>query len=85
MPSSSGSLTQTIQSHKFMLYINEDIKPVVETIMGEAHMKNFLWMKRKGKLNIQRNVDRILFTAPDMVHVITPPLFRNVEHTTEIF
>ena len=53
--------------------------------MGKVHMKNFLWMKRKGKLNIQRNLDHILFTAPDMVHVITPPLFRNAEHTTEIF
>ena len=68
-----------------MLYVNDDIKPVVEIIMGEAHMKILLWMRRKGKLNIQRNADQILFTAPDMVHVITPPLFRNAEHTMEIF
>ena len=65
--------------------MNHDIKPVIETIMGKENMKIFLWMRRKGKLNIQQNVDRILFTAPDMVHVITPPLFRNVEHSTEIF
>ena len=54
LPSSSGSLTQTIPASRIDAINDDVVKPVVETIMDkgqrqrEARMRNFLQMRRQG-------------------------------------